>query len=281
MKQAADVQPTPQDSSPPAVRLRIAVLKFADYLGGILHALLSAPLTGAEWRLVFSSCSELAVLLSAENSDDGFTLECRMMLEQMLESGCGEDSESGATLAALAALAANVGDFQVARSRLVRRIGCLRPEERARGRARFIRADSLSVRGGPQALLELFDDPMVPQEVPLPPAPVASVAVEVTPVADATAPTGKLRDIVQNAPEQFRCALDQKLLCDPVVSPGGLVFERSTLARWLQTHDPVCPISGSPLRLEDCRRAPEIRKQVTEWARGVGRARKAKKKGQQ
>merc|ERR1712129_379434 len=97
------------------------------------------------------------------------------------------------------------------------------------------------------------------------------------PAAPVGSAAGSLRDIVQNAPEQFRCALDQKLLCDPVVSPGGVVFERSTLARWLKTHEPLCPMTGAPLRLEDCHRSPEIRRQVTEWARGVGRARKAKK----
>merc|ERR1712196_53868 len=162
---------------------------------------------------------------------------------------------------------------QVARSRLVQRIACLPPEERARGRARFIRADSLSVRGGAQAVLELFSDPAVPEQVPPPPpVPVATTATGTLPVAEVASSGGSLRDIVQNAPEQFRCALDRKLLCDPVVSPGGVVFERSTLARWLQTHDPVCPITGAPLRLEDCARSPQIRKQVTDWARSVGQA---------
>uniref|UniRef100_A0A7S2CD07 U-box domain-containing protein n=1 Tax=Alexandrium andersonii TaxID=327968 RepID=A0A7S2CD07_9DINO len=87
-----------------------------------------------------------------------------------------------------------------------------------------------------------------------------------------------LRDLVQNAPKEFRCALDGKLLCDPVVSPGGVVFERSTLVRWLQKHGPTCPITGQALQADDCKRSPEIRKQVTEWVRGKGRQREPKKK---
>merc|ERR1712039_836815 len=87
-----------------------------------------------------------------------------------------------------------------------------------------------------------------------------------------------LRDLVQNAPPEFRCALDGKLLCDPVISPGGVVFERSTLASWLQKHGCQCPVTGQPLSLEQCRRAPEIRQQVTAWVRGAGRQRESKKR---
>lgn len=78
---------------------------------------------------------------------------------------------------------------------------------------------------------------------------------------------GGLRDLVQGAPDEFRCALDRKLLCDPVASPQGVVFERAVLARWLQKHGAVCPITGQPLQLEDCTRRPDIRRSVTEWVR--------------
>jgi len=270
--------------SPPALRLRAAVLQRADLLGGLLHATIATPLSGSDWRLLLSSCSELAVLISAENPDDGFTLECRMLLESLLESGCGEDGDAAGTLAALAALAANVGDFEVCRGRISQMIARLPPNDRARGRSRFTRMDSLSVRGGSSTVLELFSDPSELQQAPVLAPPLAAAVPAAAPPAVAGlgggAAAGSLRDIVQNAPEQFRCALDRKLLCDPVVSPGGVVFERSTLARWLQTHEPICPITGAPLRLEDCARSPQIRKQVTDWARGVGQARKAQKKGQ-
>merc|ERR1711972_1269690 len=87
-----------------------------------------------------------------------------------------------------------------------------------------------------------------------------------------------LRDMVQNAPQEFRCALDRKLLCDPVISPGGTIFERSTLAKWLQKNGEQCPVTGVAMRLEECQRMPELRKLVTEWVRGNGRQRAPKKK---
>ncbi|CAE7853110.1 LIN, partial [Symbiodinium microadriaticum] len=108
--------------------------------------------------------------------------------------------------------------------------------------------------------LALFGEAPAP---PLPPAPTK---------ADKPTPTAPgLRDIVQNAPKELRCALDSKLLCDPVTTPGGIVFERSTLARWLQTHGATCPITGVALCLEECQRCPELRRQVTEWVRSDAR----------
>merc|ERR1712039_259725 len=107
-------------------------------------------------------------------------------------------------------------------------------------------------------------------------AAMAQAAAAVAPVAPPAPPANAapgLRDLVQNAPAEFRCALDGKLLCDPVVSPGGVVFERSTLVRWLQKHGCQCPITGQGLTVEDCKRSPEIRMKVTAWVRGAGRQR--------
>lgn len=95
-------------------------------------------------------------------------------------------------------------------------------------------------------------------------AAAAAAAIAAVPVR------GGLRDVVLHAPRELRCALDGKLLCDPVVSPGGLAFERTALARWLQKNGPRCPVTGVPLQLEDCVRSPEIRRKVTDWVRGEG-----------
>ena len=59
-----------------------------------------------------------------------------MLLQALLESGCGEDGGCAATLAALAALAANVGDFEVSQGRLSQMIARLPLEEQVRGRSR-------------------------------------------------------------------------------------------------------------------------------------------------
>jgi len=55
------------------------------------------------------------------------------------------------------------------------------------------------------------------------------------------------------------------MLVDPVRSPLGHVFERSVLARSLQASGGVCPITGTPLTLVDCRRDAELRKHISAW----------------
>lgn len=86
-------------------------------------------------------------------------------------------------------------------------------------------------------------------------------------LASASAAKTGLRELVANVPAQFRCALDGKLLADPVRSPQGLVFERSTLQRWLAENGKVCPRTGMPLRFEEFSRAGDIRRELVNWAR--------------
>eukprot|EP00931_Biecheleriopsis_adriatica_P096366 TRINITY_DN70014_c0_g1_i1.p1 TRINITY_DN70014_c0_g1~~TRINITY_DN70014_c0_g1_i1.p1 ORF type:complete len:615 (-),score=163.24 TRINITY_DN70014_c0_g1_i1:31-1875(-) len=274
----------------PAERLRNEVFRRADCLGRLLEAVLSSGFANAtRLRELVASCASLAASLAAASphpdgsSDDGFTLSCRMLLSTCLDAplvGCSEVGERAAMLAALAALANNVGDLEVSKGCLLQHIGQLPPEEQARARARLLRHDRhrLLLCGSADALVALFGSG-APQEaapaveLPPPPPPPPAVAAKPAPAA----PAG-LRDIIQNAPKEFRCPLDRKLLCDPVVSPGGVVFERSTLARWLQKHGNQCPITGDALCLEDCKRSPELRKQVTDWVRKEGRHRPGKKK---
>lgn len=280
LKQAGDVQPTLEDPSPPALRFRAVVHRRADRLGSLLHAVSSVHLPSSFQKELVSSCAELAALISAscENAEDAFTLECRMLLTLWLEHGLAQEFDAPALLVALAAVAANVGDFAISRPRLIELAGCLTPSDRARGRARFARADGPTLARHAADVLLLFDDPYSPPvEAPPPTMPPASLAPRIA--APPAAPG--LRDLVQNAPPQLRCALDQKLLCDPVRTPGGIVYERSSIARWLQSHDPVCPMTGHPLRIEDCERVPEIRKQVTEWVRAAGKELRPKKKASQ
>merc|ERR1712232_165557 len=102
---------------------------------------------------------------------------------------------------------------------------------------------------------------MSPLEPPQPvsqleqPSAQAHVAVERGPA---------LRALVQEAPPEFRCALDGQLMMDPVQSPTGHVFERAVLARTLrESSHGCCPISGQPLALEDCQRLPDLRKKIS------------------
>eukprot|EP00928_Gymnodinium_smaydae_P026992 TRINITY_DN21023_c0_g1_i1.p1 TRINITY_DN21023_c0_g1~~TRINITY_DN21023_c0_g1_i1.p1 ORF type:complete len:228 (+),score=23.59 TRINITY_DN21023_c0_g1_i1:179-862(+) len=183
-------------------------------------------------------------------------------------------SEGAGLLAALVALAVNVGDLEVLRIRLVDLVARMNPKDRARAKSRLTQGSRmhLSIRGDREAACAIFDEPSGDGAVTT--SPTASGA-SVLPAASANNSTtvsgrgaaGGIRDLIQNAPKDFRCALDGKLVCDPVVSPAGQVFERSTLIRWLQKHGEVCPFTGGELSLAACERSPELRRRVNEWIR--------------
>uniref|UniRef100_A0A0G4IDP7 U-box domain-containing protein n=1 Tax=Chromera velia CCMP2878 TaxID=1169474 RepID=A0A0G4IDP7_9ALVE len=70
---------------------------------------------------------------------------------------------------------------------------------------------------------------------------------------------------VVDAPEEYRCSLDGKLMTDPVVSPYGSVFERATIERWLETCGSVCPLTDRPLHPEDLRLDRDLKKTISDW----------------
>jgi len=265
--QADGVEATPEDPYPPQLRLCWELSKGADKFGRLLEAVLSSQPTGLRLRELVHSCVILSGVSTqrCDISEDGFTLTCRMLLTTTLDSA----PQDAVLLVLLGALAVNVGDLEVSRSRLLEATGALKPEDLSRARARLTRRDGqrLPLRGGPKALLTLFS---------------CGVSASVELVVSDTPHTGNsvakgvgIREVVHNAPAEFRCHLDGKLLCDPVVSPSGDVFERTTLARYLQQHG-RCPVTGAPLLMEDCSRSLEIRKKVTQWVRSEGRKRQPK-----
>jgi len=79
--------------------------------------------------------------------------------------------------------------------------------------------------------------------------------------------SGGLRSFLADVPEALRCALDGRLLVDPVRSPHGHVFERSVLREALLSSPGTCPISGLPLCLDQCSRAGDLRAAATRWVR--------------
>lgn len=76
-----------------------------------------------------------------------------------------------------------------------------------------------------------------------------------------------LQGLADGAPAEYRCAIDGQLMLDPVQSPQGLRFERSTLAHALQTSAGRCPLTSAPLALVDCERLPDLRRAVACWVR--------------
>ncbi|CAJ1437665.1 unnamed protein product [Effrenium voratum] len=263
------VQVTPDEEKSPVAKLRRDVFRIADKLGRLLEAVsLQGFDSPANLRDIVGSCACLAAVLVEQSglpegcSDDHFTLSCRLLVttcSDALDLGCSEAGDRAGVVAALGALASNVGDLEYVTPRLVEHIGRLPPEDVARARVRLTRHDRhrLVMTSAGENLLALFGTTPVP-------APPKMDAVPAPPSKPG------LRDIVQNAPKDLRCAIDQKLLCDPVVSPGGVVFERTNLARWLQKNG-TCPVTGNPLSLDDCIRSPELRRKVTDWVRGEAR----------
>ncbi|CAE7762155.1 unnamed protein product [Symbiodinium sp. CCMP2456] len=120
----------------------------------------------------------------------------------------------------------------------------------------------------------------IPAPPPPPPPsvqPVPAVPAAPTPPASNKAsiakPSGNpsLRERLRDAPAELCCRLDGKLLVDPVRSPAGHVFERTNLAKALQSTGGLCPLTSEPLCLEECPRAAEVRLQATQWVRSAGR----------
>jgi len=257
----------------------------ADSLGSLLDVIIGASPVDGQLRDLLASCAGLAAGMAAMASqragfvDDGFTLSCRELLASCLDAGHGDarGSDAGAMLAVLSALAANVGDLEVSRSRIAELAGGLPPDDVARARARLLRMDSQQFAitdEKKQQVLSLFGThesmPIAPLAPDVPAAPsVPSSSVKISAPAPPAAPS--LRDLVSHAPRELRCALDGKLLCDPVRTPQGIVFERASLLRWMQLRGGVCPLSGAPLSIDDCERCAEIRRQVIDFVRGEGR----------
>lgn len=163
-------------------------------------------------------------------------------------------------MAALASLAVNLGDLELASCQLAQRIAALPADERARARAWVQRPENRQLCVELPIVLAHFADASCSSSD-------AGTAATVPAAPPAGRRTGGLRNVIQHAPPQFCCALDGKLLCDPVVTPQGLVCERSTLLRCLEQNGSTCPVHGVALRIEECHRSPQLRKEITEWAR--------------
>ncbi|CAE7213004.1 SLC44A1, partial [Symbiodinium necroappetens] len=80
--------------------------------------------------------------------------------------------------------------------------------------------------------------------------------------------TPGLRDLMSDVPKEFCCALDGRLLVDPVRTPGGRVYERSVLAKTLAEGDPRV-LSDSPYTLQDCQRDAGLRARIVDWVRST------------
>lgn len=73
---------------------------------------------------------------------------------------------------------------------------------------------------------------------------------------------------VVDCPEDMRCAIDGKVMVNPVLSRYGHHFERKTLEKWFGNCGSVCPITQKPLRLEECQPDQEMKKRIVKFLKG-------------
>merc|ERR1712232_1225335 len=73
---------------------------------------------------------------------------------------------------------------------------------------------------------------------------------------------------VVDCPDYMCCAVDGKVMVNPLRSPFGHYFEKKTLDRWMANCGSVCPISGKPLRLDECVPDSEMKKNIVQFLKG-------------
>lgn len=106
-------------------------------------------------------------------------------------------------------------------------------------------------------------------------------AAPATPAAEREVPRRRLQRLARGdiakirgvdpsqAPEELCCCIDGKLLGTALRSPYGHLFEKETLENWLSRCGSVCPITGKPLRVEDCEEDRGTERQVIDWVKAA------------
>mmetsp|Transcript_16968 Transcript_16968/g.36531 ORF Transcript_16968/g.36531 Transcript_16968/m.36531 type:complete len:737 (+) Transcript_16968:131-2341(+) len=153
--------------------------------------------------------------------------------------------------------------------------------------ASFIQGYQLQMLSAGTLAPAAFEPPPAPDVAPPepkppmpPPAPIPqqSILGDLPSLGGTTASTsnkqkdkGKVRiqsRSVVDCPEEMRCAIDGKVMTNPVRSPYGHCFEKKTLERYFATCGSICPITDKPLRLEDCQPDAEMKKTIIKFLKG-------------
>jgi hypothetical protein len=73
---------------------------------------------------------------------------------------------------------------------------------------------------------------------------------------------------VVDCPDDMRCAIDGKVMTNPIRSPYGHCFEKKTLEKWVSNCGSTCPITSKLLRIEECQPDAEMKKRIVKFLRG-------------
>lgn len=68
-----------------------------------------------------------------------------------------------------------------------------------------------------------------------------------------------------DAPPNYRCEIDGKVMTNPIRTPYGNKFEKKTLEKWIDSCGSVCPITSQPLRFDDCHYDKELKHEIVAW----------------
>eukprot|EP00271_Cylindrocystis_brebissonii_P023464 TRINITY_DN9745_c0_g2_i1.p1 TRINITY_DN9745_c0_g2~~TRINITY_DN9745_c0_g2_i1.p1 ORF type:complete len:1058 (+),score=127.54 TRINITY_DN9745_c0_g2_i1:397-3570(+) len=73
------------------------------------------------------------------------------------------------------------------------------------------------------------------------------------------------KQLADQAPKEFKCALSGNIMCDPVtLQETGINYERSAIEEWFATGHTSCPGTGTELRLFDLLPNPSLRLTIEE-----------------
>lgn len=76
------------------------------------------------------------------------------------------------------------------------------------------------------------------------------------------------KDSSKEAPQEFMCALSKQLMCDPVRTAYGQVFEKEMILAWIKQHGHICPITAMPLAETDLTPDAKLRERILAWKIG-------------
>lgn len=62
----------------------------------------------------------------------------------------------------------------------------------------------------------------------------------------------------------FNCPITKEVMVDPVETPSGYTFERSSIEKWL-ADNPTCPLTSTPLNSSMLRPNKTLRQSIEEW----------------
>jgi hypothetical protein len=80
---------------------------------------------------------------------------------------------------------------------------------------------------------------------------------------------------ILNPPAHLRCQIDGKLAVHPVRSPPrpaypeGVLFERTSILKWISSVGSVCPVTQAPLRPEELVQADDVKREVIAWVKSM------------